>query len=243
MNPLDAQSTVGQLVRERPNRARVFERLGIDYCCGGKLPLDDACRAKGLDLNRVLSELAGADGRASETDTEDWSTAPMSELADHIETVHHEYLRRELPRLERLVEKVDAAHGARHHELRELRTVYAGLKAELEEHMMKEERVLFPMIRHLEQATTLPRFHCGSVGNPIAVMEHEHDSAGAALASLRKLTGDYTPPADACNTFRAMLAGLAELESDLHLHVHKENNILFPRARDAEAALALSAGA
>jgi regulator of cell morphogenesis and NO signaling len=241
MNVLDAQATVGQLVRERPSRARVFERFGIDYCCGGKRPLDEACRKEGLDLGLVLDALADPDPNPLGSEAVDWSAVPMGELADHIEATHHVYLRHELPRLAGLLEKVVAAHGRNHHELWDVRVVFAGLKAELEEHMLKEERVLFPMVRQLERATTLPRFHCGSVGNPIVVMEHEHDAAGAALASLRTLTDGYTPPAGACNTYRALFDGLASLEADLHLHIHKENNILFPRARDAEAALALEA--
>lgn len=242
MNVLDTQAAVGQLVRERPARARVFERFGIDYCCGGRRPLDQACRERQLDLGLVLDALNELDPHAHGADAADWSTAPMGELADHIEATHHAYLRRELPRLAGLLEKVVAAHGDRHPELWDVRMVFAGLKAELENHMLKEERILFPMVRQLERAATLPRFHCGSVGNPIVVMEHEHDAAGAALASLRSLTDGYTPPAGACNTYRALLDGLAELEADLHLHIHKENNILFPRARDAEAALALGSG-
>jgi regulator of cell morphogenesis and NO signaling len=235
MTTLDGQATVGQLVRERPSRARVFERLGIDYCCGGKTPLDRACRAGGLDLARVLRELADEDARP-EADPVDWSTATLGALADHIEATHHAYLRRELPRLERLAEKVAAAHGARHPELLDVLAVFSALKSELESHMLKEEWALFPMVRLLDGATAPPRSPCGSVADPIAAMEHEHDDAGAALARLRSLTGGYTPPAGACNTYRALLDGLADLEADLHLHVHKENNILFPKARDAEAA-------
>jgi regulator of cell morphogenesis and NO signaling len=236
MITLDEQATVGQLVRERPARARVFERLGIDYCCGGKTPLDRACRAVGIDLARILRDLAEEDARP-EADPVDWSTAPMAALADHIEATHHAFLRRELPRLERLAEKVAAAHGARHPELLEVRAVFSGLKSELEVHMLKEEWVLFPMVSQLDGATAPPRFPCGGVAYPIATMEHEHGDAGAALERLRGLTGGYTPPAGACNSYRALLDGLADLEADLHLHVHKENNILFPKARDAEAAL------
>jgi regulator of cell morphogenesis and NO signaling len=242
MNALDAQTTVGELVRDRPSRARVFERFGIDYCCGGKTPLDRACRQSGLDPDQILRELADQDVDAREPEAVDWSTAPMHALADHIEDVHHGLLRRELPRLEHLAEKVAAAHGAGHPELLDVRATFAGLKTELEQHMFKEERVLFPMIRLLDGATELPRFHCGSLVFPIAAMEHEHDDAGAALSRLRALTGGYAPPPDACNSYRALLDGLAEMEADLHLHVHKENNILFPRAREAEAALATRIG-
>lgn len=237
MSILDAQVTVGQLVAERPGRSRVFERLDIDYCCGGKVPLEQACRARGLDVEVVLRELAAQDDAPAEAVEADWASWTMGELVDHIVDVHHGYLRRELPRLAGLVDKIAEVHGKGHPELRDVRAVFASLKAELEAHIVKEERVLFPIIKQLEAATDLPSFHCGSVDHPIRAMEFEHDDAGAALARLRALTGGYVPPADACNTYRAALAGLAELEADLHQHIHKENNILFPRAHDAEAAL------
>lgn len=237
MSTLDAKTPVGRLVAEHLGRARVFDRLGIDYCCGGKTALDRACWEKGLDVFEVLRELAASDARATEAESIDWNRAPMSDLADHIVAVHHAYLRRELPRLADLMEKVVAAHGARHPDLGAVHATLLSLKAELESHMLKEEKVLFPIIKQLETATTLPSFHCGSVNNPILVMEHEHEDAGTALAQLRAWTGGYQAPEDACNTYRAALAGLAELEADLHRHIHKENEILFPRALAAEAAL------
>lgn len=235
MSTLDAQTTVGQIVAERPSRARVFERLGIDYCCGGKIPLEQVCRKKGLDVTSVLQELRDQGQGASESDSVDWTKAPLTDLANQIEATHHAYLHRELPRLDWLVSRVATVHGPHRPELLDVKTTFDGLKTELEEHMFKEEKVLFPMIRGLESGSR-PPVGPPSVSYPIAAMEHEHDSAGAALLRLRTLTSDYVPPADACNTYRAMLDGLAELESDLHLHVHKENNILFPRAIEAEAA-------
>jgi regulator of cell morphogenesis and NO signaling len=236
MSVLDINTTVGQLVTERPGRARIFERLGIDYCCGGKRPLVEACTERGLNPESVLNELA-ADEQHETPQERDWAAAGLSELADHIEATHHAYLHEELPRLTALVTKVAAVHGEREPGLQELKEVFAGLRDELEMHLAKEEQVLFPMIRQLDLAQTLPQFHCGSVNNPIRVMEFEHDNAGAALARIRELTHDFTPTPEACNTYRAMLDGLAVLEKDLHQHIHKENNILFPRATEMEARL------
>lgn len=228
---------------ERPGRSRVFERLGIDYCCGGKRPLEEACREKGLDPAVVAAELDRADASASATEqVVDVARMRMSELCDHIELTHHAMLRIELPRLTALAEKVSGAHGERRPEMREVRDVFLRFRGELEMHMAKEEMVLFPMIRTMEESTSLPAFHCGSVTNPIRMMEHEHDDAGVALARMRALTHDYSPPADACNSFRALLDGLRELELDMHAHVHKENNVLFPRAARREEELRRGAG-
>jgi regulator of cell morphogenesis and NO signaling len=231
-----SETPVGQLVATSPRLARFFERLGIDYCCRGTTPLGQACRERGLEVAAVLRQL-GFDEDDAPDHGFDGASALMVELIAHIVAAHHGYLRRELPRLEALADRVVAAHGARHPELHELREVLASLKEELMLHMIKEEKVLFPIITRLEAATEMPQFHSSSIVVPIQVMQHEHDEAGAALARLRALTEGYTPPEDACPTFRAMLEGLAELEADLHLHIHEENNILFPRARATEAAL------
>jgi regulator of cell morphogenesis and NO signaling len=237
MSTLTLDKTVGQLVMEHPHRSRIFERLGIDYCCGGKHSLKDACQRLNLDPSAVLRELETADAAGSIEEETDWSIASISELVDHIITMHHGYLREALPRLAHLVTKVATVHGEAHPELQKLRQVYNAFQSELGQHMEKEERVLFPLCRELETARELPEFHCGSVNRPILRMMVEHQDAGDALAEMRALTSDFTPPPDACNTYRAMLAGLAELERDMHQHVHKENNILFPRASAAEAAL------
>ena len=245
MTELTPEMSVGQLVAQDPRRARLFERLGIDYCCGGRAPLDCACREKGLDVAVVLRQLAAGEDedefRYDEHGPFDGATATMGELIDHLVTTHHAYLYRELPRLAELAGRVVDAHGNRHPELRELRDIFKSLKDELRFHMLKEEKILFPIIARLEMAMEVPEFYCGSVGNPILVMEQEHDDTGAALARLRVLTDGYTPPADACPTYRALLDGLAGLEADLHVHIHEENNILFPRARAAEGAFRASA--
>ncbi|MGN6370273.1 MAG: iron-sulfur cluster repair di-iron protein [Phycisphaerae bacterium] len=230
-------ATVGELVTERASRARVFERFGIDYCCGGKLPLEEACRKKGVDEQAVLAALAeealwpAASGR-------NWNEASLTEIAGHIESTHHAYLKRELPRLEYLTGRVAQRHGEARPELVKLHDVFMGFKAELEGHMMKEERVLFPLCRSLDGAKALPESHCGSVQNPVGVMIAEHEHAGNDLAEMRALTNGFQPPEGACNTYRAMLSGLAELEADMHQHVHLENHVMFPKAIATEAELA-----
>ncbi len=236
MTALNQQMRVGQLVAERPARSRVFESHAIDYCCGGKRTLEEACGKKGLDPAAVLAELEAVDAAPRE-DGVNPSDMTMTELADHIEQSHHTYLREELPRLTGLTEKVAAVHGEKYAWLDDVQSTYADLVAELEPHMQKEEQMLFPMIRELDRADASPEFHCGSIGNPIGVMEHEHDNAGLALRRLRELTTDFTPPPGACNSFRAMMDGLATLEADTHEHIHKENNVLFVRAAEAERRL------
>ncbi len=231
MNP---ESTVGQLVVERPARSRVFEKFGIDYCCGGRKPLSTVCQDKGIDVAAVLSAIEIADQVGSPNASQDWARASLTDLADHIQATHHAYLKAELPRLDNLTQRVQRAHGATRPELAQLREIFLAFKAELDAHMQKEERVLFPLCRQLESSSGPARSHCGSIASPIAVMVKEHDDAGEALAAMRALTNDYTPPQGACNTYRAMLSGLAEMEADMHQHVHKENNILFPKSIEHE---------
>ena len=229
----DLSLTVGQMVTEHPRWARVFEKWGIDYCCGGKKPLPDLCAKKGVELSAVLHDLEG--GNADDAEAPDWSKLSLSKLVDNIITTHHDYLREELPRLNFLIDRVSHVHGEAHPELYEVKAIFDGFRPELEVHMMKEEMILFPLIKELEAASGLPSFHCGSVANPIRMMEAEHDDAGDALTRMRELTDGFTPPEGACNTYRVMLNALAELEVDMHQHVHKENNILFPRAIELEA--------
>ncbi|MEX0585646.1 MAG: iron-sulfur cluster repair di-iron protein [Pirellulales bacterium] len=238
MNPAnDTFETVAELVRQHPERSRIFEELGIEFCCHGHVPLDQASVLNGLDLVDVCRRLEAAESTVSGAER-DWTTASLTELTEHIVEVHHSYLRRELPLQAGLIDRVIAAHSESHPELRSLREVFAALQYELLAHMMKEEQVLFPMIRQLERTPVDERrslrFHCGTIGNPIAMMEHEHDVAGKALRQLDVLTHQYQPPDDACATYRALLSGLEQLQSDLHLHIHKENNILFPAAAALE---------
>lgn len=221
---LTADRTLAEVVNTSPASARVLESFGLDYCCGGRRRLDEACAGAGVDPFAVLGALANVDAGPEP----DWASMDPAELVDHLEAVHHAYLHTELGRLDALVEKVVGVHGDRHPELREVRSVYRELRADLEPHLAKEERVLFPMIRELVTATVRPAFHCGSLQNPISVLMAEHDRAGELLSTLRDLTNDYRTPDDGCASYRALSDGLAELEVDTHLHVHKENNVLFP---------------
>lgn len=228
-------SAVGQWVAEFPATSRVFESLQIDYCCGGNKLLEQACSDRQLDPQEVLKQLQQASLDAiRQPSGESWVDAPLAALCDHIEQTHHEYLKAELPRLTALVAKVVSAHGAKYPELAGVQKALADLQAELFPHMFKEEQVLFPAIRRLEQADEPLMFPFGTIANPIRMMELEHDNAGNALGQIRTLTRNYFVPDDACNTFRAMLDGLHTLELDMHQHVHKENNILFPRAISLE---------
>lgn len=229
---VSAEMTVSDLVVERPSRSRVFEELGIDYCCGGGVPLAEACAGAGLEPDEVLAELERRDAGQT-ADEAGLARMGLGEMVDHIVETHHAYLREELPRLGFLVDKVAKAHGNAHPELLELRGVFEKLRTELEEHTEKEERVLFPACRELERGKSI--FPFGSVKGLIATMMAEHVEAGGYLSRIRELTWDYDLPKDACNTYRAMLDGLAELERDTHYHVFKENSILFPKAASAEA--------
>jgi regulator of cell morphogenesis and NO signaling len=240
MTTITRTPTVGELASRSLAAVRILEEHGIDYCCQGRRSLDEACREKGIDPGALISEVSAAEA-SPDRSARDWTQAPLAELVEHILTAHHFYLRGELPLLERRLAAVLDAHQERHGEmLRALAAVFAALKAELESHMGKEEVILFPFVVRAERMvnsglwSSPPPF--GSVRNPILVMEHEHDSAGRALEKMRALTGGYAPPPEACNTWRALYDGLAALERDLHVHIHLENNILFPRALAMESA-------
>jgi regulator of cell morphogenesis and NO signaling len=231
MPAVSGDARVADLVLERPGRSRVFERFGIDYCCGGRKPLAAACAESGADLDEVRRALA--DPGPAEPEDVDWRSRPVSELCDHIVSRHHAYLRDELPPLRLLVDKVATAHGSVHPELRDVRVTFAAMADELEHHMVKEERVLFPACVALEEGDAAG-FPFGSVQNPIGMMLHEHDEVAHGLSELRALTHGYEVPADACASYRSLLDRLHTLELDTHRHVHEENNVLFPRAIELE---------
>ena len=234
-----ATTTVAEIAASSLAAVRVFEKFGIDYCCGGKRPLGDVCRLKGYDPTVLQRELDAALAGAA-APARDWNTARLGELIDHIVGAHHEYLRRELPALQARLDKVYRVYNERYGPtLTGLPDVFAALRAELEMHIRKEEMILFPAIAAYEAAveagTPLPPIPFGTVANPIHMMEAEHESAGQALASIRQITRDFALPEYACVTYRALMSGLDELERDLHMHIHLENNILFPRAQSLEA--------
>ena len=229
------EKTVKELALEKPAATRIFERLGIDYCCGGNKSLEQACREANLPMNQVLDLLEAADSAApADQPDRNWRSASLADLVAHITTTHHAYTRTEIARLGPLFDKVCSVHGKNHPELLQVQSSFQGLAEELTMHMRKEEMVLFPYIVRMEQAVTQreqvlpPPF--GSVRNPVSMMEHEHDSAGNALRAMRMASSGYTPPPDACVSYQTLYKALTDFEADLHQHIHLENNILFPRA-------------
>jgi regulator of cell morphogenesis and NO signaling len=228
MKNITPETTIGEIVRAMPNRSRIFESLGIDYCCGGKKPLAEACRAKGLDPATVSTMLAALDG-VPET-TVDPDAMGLAELCDHIEGAHHDYLREELPRLDFMTRKVAAVHGDHEARLHEVRRTFESFNAEMTAHTEEEEASVFPKIRQLEASTGGKARALADLRIILSRLQSEHDNAGAALARFRELTDDYNPPEWACNTFRALYDGLHRLEKNMHQHVHKENNVLFVKA-------------
>jgi regulator of cell morphogenesis and NO signaling len=218
---------VRELALGLPGAVRVFQKHHIDFCCGGKIPLAEACAATGANLEAVLREL-NAEGERSAAPDVRWESRPISELVQHILDQHHVFTRTSLTTLQPLVEKVRRVHGERHPELVEMAKLFTALRDDLDPHLVKEERILFPAI--LEESERGPHSGCfGAISNPIGMMLIEHDGVGEILRALRRTTGDFVPPDDACTTYRATYAELEALETDLHLHIHLENNVLFPR--------------
>lgn len=216
-----------------PATARIFERLGVDYCCGGKSSLRDACARVGRPEDEVVALLQQAQQAPALALAPE--NLPTAELIAHIEQTHHRFTRDELERAEHLMAKVLRAHGARHPELQAVAQALEALTQELLVHLHKEEAILFPYVRALAAQAPVARPPFGTVANPLRVMESEHEAAGELLRQLREATQQYTPPPDACPTFRALYDCLPALERDLHQHIHLENNVLFPKARAAEA--------
>ena len=229
MSSITTQTTVGELVRARPSRSRIFEKLGIDYCCGGKKPLAELCAAKGLDPATVVAMLSAFDGASEISSTSNPDAMSLAALCEHIERVHHDHLREELSRLDFLTRKVAAVHGEHEPRLRELRKVFLEFNAAMSSHTDEEESQIFPAIRQLESAGYV-KGNGSSLKASLDKLESEHDRVGAALVQIRALTDNHTPPEWACNTFRALYDALAGLEQETHQHIHKENNVLFPRA-------------
>jgi len=233
---VNATRTVRELAIEIPNATRTFEKLGIDYCCGGGKSLSDACMHAHLPVDDVLRALeqGGSFTPATEGSLPDFTNGALGSLIEHIVTTHHVYVKQEIPRLQQLLHKVVSVHGKTHSELGQIQQIFHAMSDELTSHMMKEENILFPHIVALENAVSngrpKPRPMFGTLSNPVRMMELEHDSAGAAIKSISELSGNYTPPDEACFSYKTLYSALKEFESDLHQHVHLENNILFPRA-------------
>jgi regulator of cell morphogenesis and NO signaling len=229
MKTISVDTTVGEIVRGAPARSRIFENLGIDYCCGGKKPLAEVCQAKNLDPATVIAMLNALDSTA-DAPSANPDAMGLAELCDHIERAHHDYLREELPRLDFMTRKVAAVHGDHEARLIEVRRVFESFNAAMTAHTDDEEAVVFPKIRQLAAANGNRADIVTELKATFAKLESEHDNAGAALERFKELTDSYTPPDWACNTFRALYDGLWQLEKNMHQHVHKENNILFVKA-------------
>lgn len=217
---MDSPLTVAALVTQHPRAVAVLQRHLIDFCCGGARPLAEACGRANISLETLMDELHAEEARFTSPDTR-WDLEPLPRLITHLLERYHAPLWSELPRLRAMATKVLRVHGDKDARIAEINVILSDLADELEQHMRKEEQVLFPMIGSGRGS---------AAGGPVAVMHAEHDSAGEALRAMRRLTDGYTPPAEACGTWRALWQGLEALEAELHAHIHLENNILFPRA-------------
>ena len=232
--------TLGQIAAKDLRKAQIFKKYGLDFCCGGKKTVKEACKEKGLDVTKIEQELQQADKMPASRPLpyNDWS---LDFLSDYIVNTHHSYVQKNLPDIRAYAEKVMKVHGNRHPELLPIYQLVEEVNAELTAHMVKEEKVLFPYIKELVAASNsaqpLHAAHFGSVQNPINMMEMEHEMVGKNLAQIRELTNNYSLPEDACASYSLLYRMLDEFEEDLHLHVHLENNILFPKALEIEKKL------
>jgi regulator of cell morphogenesis and NO signaling len=231
--------TLGVLVAQNYQAAEVFRKYGIDYCCQGNRTLLQAVEEAKLDPEVILSELIQLlkEEKKEGIDYQKW---PIDLLADFIQKKHHRYVEEKIPVINQYLDKIESVHGAAHPELKEINRLFKETSGELAMHMKKEELVLFPFIRKMVEAQSTsemvvasPVF--GTVQNPIAMMQHEHSEEGERFRTIARLSNEYTPPDDACGSYKVAYALLKEFEEDLHLHIHLENNILFPGAIQMEA--------
>lgn len=222
------QTRLGQIAAAFPPSMRVFEAHGLDYCCGGQRELGEACAAAGFAPAKVLEEIQQL--RSSSLGLpKDWSKSSLTELIEHLLATHHVFTRTELARLAPLMDKVARVHGENHPELNAIRTFFIQMSDDLGPHLMKEEQVLFPYMLALDAGETAPSCF-GTVANPIRAMLGEHDQVGELLHRIRDVSRDFALPAEACGSYQSLFMGLADLEADLHEHIHLENNVLFPKA-------------
>lgn len=234
------QSTIRDIVADDYRAAAIFQKHGIDFCCGGNRPVADACAERGIETSTVFDEIEAA--LAGPGDAPRFSSWDLDFLVNYIVTNHHAYVRGAIPTLLAHTRRVAEVHGERHPEVVTIARHFEAVADEMQQHMMKEERILFPAIAALaasaREGRPFARPPFGTVANPIRMMELEHESAGGTMAAIRTLSGNYLPPEDACTTYRVMLKELEAFEADLHRHVHLENNILFPKALGLEQRLA-----
>jgi regulator of cell morphogenesis and NO signaling len=229
--------TIGEYVAKDFRTAALFSKYGIDFCCNGNRSIEEACEKKGVKPTELLQEIEGVLSSKSDSSI-DFNSWPIDLLADYIEKTHHRYVVEKTPVLLQFLDKLSRVHGANHPELLEINKLFKGCAEELAQHMKKEELILFPFIKKMVNATLTDEMiaqpHFGTVENPIAMMMHEHDAEGERFRKIATLTSNYTPPADACNTYKVTFAMLQEFEQDLHKHIHLENNILFTKATKLE---------
>jgi regulator of cell morphogenesis and NO signaling len=219
---------VGELVTENIKTAHVFKKHGIDFCCGGGISIAKACKVNNVNQDELLADLEGVGQNSDRTlNYDSWDTGF---LVQHIENVHHTYVKEATPMILEYAAKVDSVHGHAYPELKQIHLLFQGLAADLLMHLKKEEHVLFPAVRELIER----KGPAGMIMHPVAIMEREHEIAGDMMSKIRTLSNDYTPPKEACNTYKALYSKLQEYEEDLHLHVHLENNILFNRLRQMQ---------
>jgi regulator of cell morphogenesis and NO signaling len=232
---LNSAKTVRDIAVEAPGATRVFEKIGIDYCCGGAKPISEACLEAGVTMKEVAELLEQAEAaNQGLAESRDWRDKSLTSLINYIQDKHHLFAREEMERLEPLLAKVSSVYGDRRPELPQIQALFADLKRELLQHMIKEENILFPHIIHMEEAASAgfiaPRPIFGTVRNPVRMMMAEHDGAGDVLRRIRRLSNEFKPPADACVSYQTLYSALEGFEQDLHQHIHLENNILFPGA-------------
>ena len=233
-----AGMTLAEIVTENIKAAVVFEEYGLDFCCKGKRSLTEACAEKNVNFGDVINSLSELEVRGPSLRINDWTP---DFLVDYIINNHHQYIRRMIPTISLHADKVASVHGQNHPETIWIADLFLGVREELENHMMKEERILFPYIKQLCEAqennkqVTPPPF--GTIRSPISMMEAEHTNAGEALYKIRELSDNFDFPVDACNTFKALYSELKEFEEDLHKHIHLENNVLFPTSIELEEEL------
>ena len=229
---VDTNKTIGEMVADDFRTASVFSANKIDFCCKGNRTLDEVCNQKGLDVYDVLAQLEKA--TESNNSTIEFNTWELDLLIDYIEKKHHRYVEEKAPILLSFLLKLEQVHGAAHPELFEIKNLFKRTADELTQHMKKEEVILFPYIKQMVEAarnkTTLSAPGFGTVANPIAMMMEEHENEGNRFEKIVAISNNYTPPADGCNTYKVTFQMLQEFESDLHTHIHLENNILFPKA-------------
>jgi len=237
---ITANTKVRDVAMELPQSTRLFEKLKIDYCCGGNMPLVEACASAGVDVENVMEMLSEVDSSQDQSAL-DFQNASLTDLISHILDTHHVFTKSEMDRLQLLGDKVLAAHGGNHPELVHVDELITRLCDDLKPHMFKEEQILFPyivaMAEAADQKRTVPHAPFGTVNNPVRMMMREHDTAGEILRELRRVTSDYKMPADACISYQTLYQALENFEKDLHQHIHLENNILFPKALNLENSL------